>query len=138
MESKEKICPECNMCKSMDEFSRDKSRKTGRQTYCKECRKHYYIDNIDKVAEYRNGSNGYYQQWLEFIEVDKLKCSVCGYDKSFAALDYHHNDPMSKDFEIGWFMGRPATEKNKRVLLIELSKCTLLCSNCHRELHAKN
>lgn len=132
---KDKKCPKCKICKPITEFSKDKSRKSGYQTYCKKCRKHYYKNNVDKVAGYRNS---YYQQWLEFIEVDRLRCSVCGYNKSFAALDFHHNDPTIKNFEIGWFMGRPATEKNKRILSRELSKCIILCSNCHREFHAKN
>ena len=65
----------------------------------------------------------------------KLKggcCSVCGYSKSIAALEFHHIDPTKKDFQImsgkvlGW-------EKIKR----ELDKCLLLCANCHREEHER-
>lgn len=58
------------------------------------------------------------------------KCQICGYDKCPAALDFHHVDGREKDFEIS---GRMAWSK---ALEEELAKCTLLCSNCHREVHA--
>ena len=29
------------------------------------------------------------------------KCSVCGYDKCIDALEFHHKNPLEKDFKIG-------------------------------------
>lgn len=61
-----------------------------------------------------------------------VKCSSCGYDQCIAALDFHHKDPLEKDFTIkdiscyGW-------EKIKE----EVSKCIALCANCHRQHHWK-
>lgn len=60
------------------------------------------------------------------------KCLLCGYNKNIKALEFHHKDPKHKDFSIseasnkgmGW-------EKVKK----ELSKCDLVCANCHREIH---
>lgn len=59
------------------------------------------------------------------------KCQNCGYDKSIAALQFHHLDPKEKDFAIssngmtrGWNKVKP-----------ELDKCALLCANCHSEVH---
>jgi hypothetical protein len=59
------------------------------------------------------------------------KCITCGYSKNFAALDFHHTNPETKDFEIG----SGHTRKFESIKQ-ELDKCILLCSNCHRELHA--
>lgn len=57
-------------------------------------------------------------------------CSKCRYNKCLAALDFHHKDPSTKDFEIG----------RKKLLGFdklkpELDKCILLCRNCHAEEH---
>lgn len=60
-----------------------------------------------------------------------LKCSKCGYNRCFAALDLHHLDPALKEFNFKTkLMLKPTEERVK-----ELDKCILLCSNCHRELH---
>lgn len=68
------------------------------------------------------------------IKLLKLKggcCIVCGFNKSKSALDFHHLDPSKKDPDIvltknmGW-------DK----LITEVNKCVILCSNCHRMVHA--
>lgn len=61
------------------------------------------------------------------------KCSKCGYSKCLDALDFHHVDPNKKLYNIGGLHN--TTKKN---ILIEVKKCILICSNCHRELHSKN
>lgn len=60
------------------------------------------------------------------------KCVHCGYDKSIAAMEFHHVDPSKKDFQIS--TGR--TRSWDRVKS-EIDKCVLLCSNCHKEEHEK-
>jgi len=58
------------------------------------------------------------------------KCEVCGYSKCVAALVFHHTDASEKDFSIGGNHCRAwNTVKN------ELDKCSLLCANCHHEIH---
>lgn len=57
------------------------------------------------------------------------KCSVCGYNKCPAALDFHHLNPETKSFNLGKIKGW-LWEK----IVIELDKCILVCSNCHREI----
>ena len=75
------------------------------------------------------------EQWLIFIHADLMKCTVCGYNRCFAALDFHHNDPGSKDFAISTFMQRAFNERNQKILLKELGKCICMCANCHAEFH---
>lgn len=65
------------------------------------------------------------------VEYKGGECERCGYDKSLAALVFHHRDPKEKDFRI--------SEKNRKweQVEIELDKCDLLCSNCHHEEHER-
>jgi len=65
---------------------------------------------------------------LRAIEHMGGKCSKCGYDKCPAAFDFHHLDPREKDFAI-------SSKLSWTVVVEELKKCVLLCSNCHREAH---
>jgi len=54
------------------------------------------------------------------------KCIRCGYNKSNAALDFHHVDRTQKDKN--WINLR---NKPLEQLKNELDKCELLCKNCH-------
>jgi hypothetical protein len=63
----------------------------------------------------------------------ELKCQICGYNKYFEVLDFHHRDPSKKDKLISSFLLQPINEER----LNEVKKCSLLCSNCHREFHLK-
>lgn len=61
-------------------------------------------------------------------------CAICGYDKCDRALEFHHTNPQDKKFSlIAWTM-----HKNPSLVVEELNKCILLCSNCHREMEALN
>lgn len=58
------------------------------------------------------------------------KCSVCGYNKCIASLDFHHPDQSKKDDS---FLKKcNTTWKNMKA---KIKNCVLLCSNCHREYH---
>ena len=59
-------------------------------------------------------------------------CMKCGYDKCIDALEFHHNDPKQKEFQIG-SGNTMAWDRIKE----ELKKCILVCANCHREIHAE-
>lgn len=59
------------------------------------------------------------------------KCIVCDYKKDMAALEFHHVDPLQKEFGIGSGRNTPWGK-----LQIELNKCVLLCCRCHREVHS--
>lgn len=68
----------------------------------------------------------------ELVEYKGGKCEICGYDKCIDALEFHHLDPKEKEFGIS-----NGNIKSLEKLKKEADKCILLCSNCHRELHAK-
>lgn len=60
------------------------------------------------------------------------RCVLCGYDKSFVALEFHHLDPTQKAFGVGEKGVTRAIEKLRE----EARKCSLLCANCHAEVEA--
>lgn len=66
----------------------------------------------------------------ELIQYKGGKCQICGYNKCISALEFHHLDPTQKDFTIS------GGTKSFKTLKPEVDKCILVCSNCHREIHA--
>lgn len=70
------------------------------------------IDNIRNLRNARKSSG----------------CEICGYNRCLDALDFHHLH--NKKFEVN----------NRKVgylkMMKEMSKCIVVCANCHREIHA--
>lgn len=60
------------------------------------------------------------------------KCKLCNYNNCFSALEFHQLDPSKKEFSIGNDGQIRSWDRIKN----ELQKCVLLCSNCHKEVHA--
>ena len=89
-----------------------------------------------------NNPNNYQQQKLrglkrkyEAVQLRGGRCERCGYNENLAALDFHHRDPQTKNFQIDM---RSFSNTNLDTLKEELDKCDLLCANCHREVHHPN
>lgn len=59
-------------------------------------------------------------------------CALCGYDRSMAALQFHHRDPADKEFHIAQRGGARSISAARQ----EAAKCVLLCANCHAEVEA--
>ena len=64
------------------------------------------------------------------------KCQICGYNKCYQALEFHHLNPEEKEFNIAQML-RQSSTLNEDIMKKELEKCILVCSNCHREIHAR-
>lgn len=81
--------------------------------------------NYSRVKKHRKNRK------LFCVEYKDGKCLICGYNKCMSALDFHHLDPLTKDFNIsnksGWSIER---------VKIELDKCILVCNRCHQEIHS--
>ena len=104
-------------CKRCGDTEPDNFYKSnGAKTKCKKCH----------TMEVHHAKRKIKERAVEYLG---STCSVCGYDKSVWALEFHHKDPSIKDF--GWGNTRKGWEKLKP----ELDKCVLVCTNCHREEH---
>jgi hypothetical protein len=90
----------------------------GRGYYrCKRCR-------ADSVTRHRRK--------LKEVLVEEAGgcCIVCGYDRSYRALEFHHLDPQEKRLQ----MSANGVTLSLDALRAEVLKCVLLCSNCHAEV----
>ncbi len=75
-----KICPTCNQVKSLSEFHKDKSKKDGLHSTCKNCYKIYYQTNSERLKRnnkiYReNNKNKIKQKTTKYKITNKSKIS---------------------------------------------------------------
>jgi transposase len=82
----------------------------------------------------RSEQIGRHRRRLEQLLVDEAGgcCQSCGYDRSLSALEFHHVDPDDK--RLGISAG--GLTLSLESLRAEVTKCVLLCSNCHAEVEA--
>lgn len=129
-----KICCTCKLSKNLTEFRKDKSKVDGYRHECKECSKLYhkakYTEQYGEKAKLRARET--HAKLREHLLQYRLEhpCICCGEDEP-ACLDFHHLDPNEKDFQIAGSQQRSWTK-----ILAEIEKCVVLCSNCHRKVHA--
>lgn len=84
---------------------------------CKRCRR-------ERVAEWRRRAK------RTLVDEAGGRCAVCGYDKTPAALHFHHLDPSKKEFGLAMAGNTRSFERMRT----EARKCVLLCGNCHVEV----
>lgn len=97
-------------------------------------RRDWYYRNRKKVIannrEYTKKNRKIISDWLINLK-STLKCETCG-EPHPACLEFHHKEPEKKVkciancIRAGWNIDRIKTE---------ISKCKVLCSNCHQKLH---
>lgn len=82
-------------------------------------------------------SFGMIQSWHKWLkETVGSSCEICGYDRSWRALEFHHIDAENKRFGISNYTRRNGfTPENKELVKEELENTILICANCHREVH---
>lgn len=113
-----KECAKCYQILTIDNFN---IKPSGAFTsYCKKCN-HEVKYSILKRRK------------IEILNIFGNKCSICGYDKCKAALEFHHTNPNEKEFSLS-----NAKTTNLDKLMLEMNKCILVCSNCHKEIHYPN
>lgn len=105
----------------------------------KECKKHgltlhIWSENRWKCKKCRTEAVQKRREKLKEMAIQYKggKCCICGYNKYQGALEFHHLNPSEKDFAISSSGYTRSWEEVKS----ELGKCILVCSNCHREIHA--
>lgn len=59
-------------------------------------------------------------------------CGKCGYSANLAALQFHHRNASEKSFKLDM---RILSNRRWEAIVEEVSKCDLLCGNCHAETH---
>ena len=142
----EKVCTKCKILKDYSYFCSDKRALDGKNSACKSCEKKRaqdYLSNPDNLKK-RNASCKIWaknnKSKIDNIQKNfrikrrdilwdlkkKSPCTDCGYYYHPVVMDYDHVSD-DKSYEVG----KMKTHKQK-TMLEEISKCELVCSNCHR------
>ena len=114
----------CEICEKKFET------KSATRIYCYDCSEESTRD--DKETRKHQKTILRRSMKLQAIKLLGGKCSICGYNKCVDALEFHHENPKNKEFKLG--AGNTMEWKDYKK---EVSKCILLCSNCHKEIHSK-
>jgi predicted nucleic-acid-binding Zn-ribbon protein len=100
-----------------------------RKAYHKEqSRKHYEANKEAVIQKTADKKKAFRIEWQEYKAT--LACTKCGFSHS-AALDFHHENPEEKEYNIHRLLSNGQYAKLHK----ELKKCIVLCANCHRIHH---
>jgi hypothetical protein len=125
-----KICPRCKVCFPITEFRFQNISKNLRYSYCRACRslilKDHYRRNKDAYLK-RNAR--FRLRNSEIIREYKTKpCADCGVQYPYYVMDFDHRRGEIKVINLA-----NASRMTRPKILEEISKCDVVCSNCHRE-----
>jgi hypothetical protein len=94
-------------------------------------RRNWYRKN--QKHEYNRIKNRLIELKIWFRELkSSTGCTQCS-ENHWACLEYHHLDSKTKDREVSRMV---SDGMGRERILAEMTKCVILCSNCHRKLHA--
>lgn len=130
-------CKRCGQLKDVSHFNKVSNRKRGYHVWCKECLKEYdhnrHLAQHDKIMNQKYKRRHLIHTWL--IENKKnLYCVKCG-ENDPCCLEFHHLNPSEKEFNISDAIKNGYSIKR---IELEMKKCIVLCSNCHKKEHANN
>lgn len=129
-----KTCTVCKQEKDLSMFNKNKNKKDGYQTLCRECSnarsRKYYTDNIEHHKKETNRRRKEYKK-LAQAYVRKLKestpCADCGSFYPWPVMDFDHQREKVED------VSRLVNNGSSlNTIKDEIDKCEIVCANCHR------
>jgi hypothetical protein len=116
-------------------FTKDKNGKYGRTNLCSTCaaKKRMAWASENRVAVNKDQSQRKQKNKVKVIKLLGSSCQKCGLEyegKNASVFDLHHLDPSEKEHRPSDVL-RQSWKKIEK----EISKCVLLCANCHRLEH---
>lgn len=136
-----KVCNLCGIEKPISEFRSRvySSGNIGYHSMCNDCdvdyKRQHYLNNKDKyLKKAKRNSKKYKYENVRFV-VEYLQnagCFMCGISDP-VVLEFHHRDASTKEHNLSNMYLSYSLEKVKK----EIEKCDVICSNCHRRLHAE-
>lgn len=130
-----KICPQCKQEKHVSDFGKNVTRSDGLSRLCTLCKREkdreYYKNNSERPSKLKERKHRIYKENREFIRgyLQAHPCEHCGFT-DIRALDFHHKDPTQKEYNISMML-----YFSQERIKLEIEKCSVLCSNCHRIEH---
>lgn len=146
-----KTCKKCGASKPESEFPVVTTSKAYVTNTCKECKREYSRNRYRSMtAEQRKNYNEAKREWYagegrastgkrQRREYSSFKKTIRDYKSSFGCLRCGEKDPYALDFHhiAEKLTNISMSHKSvNSVALKEISKCIVLCANCHRKLHA--
>jgi len=131
----EKYCGTCKSIKTISEFNKNKNKKDGFNSICRECSnrrsKEYYSENSEhhkKVIRIRSQRTIRENRDKLIQYLMNQKCVDCG-ETNIIVLDFDHKDDVNKVANISNLIHSGC---NWKKINSEIEKCDIRCANCHR------
>src|ERR1700693_6361516 len=134
-----RVCSKCSISKELNEFYQRKIHRSGEYyEKCKECmktrgRSYYYKNHKRQLALALLRKRRYIEDRKKFIEnfkKDKV-CIDCGKIYPPWIMDFDHREGSTKIRSISWMILHDTSNFEK--IKLEITKCDLVCANCHRQ-----
>lgn len=145
-----KKCSKCKKTKDILMFNRLSGTLDGRQYWCKECaqkkRLDWYHNRGGKTLETKRQRKTYVQHrakvregmWkrkLRLVQLAGGKCADCsltpGQDWPLNCFEFHHIGEKT----VVSMQRLIRSDKSMPLAIEEISRCVLLCANCHKRRH---
>jgi hypothetical protein len=132
-----KTCRKCGVDKDESEFSKKKESLDGLQPYCRDCNSAQYEawysshkkQRVKYCTNLTAANRKRLTQWYHELKTSK-PCKDCGQTYSPWVMEYDHIGVQKKSRDVSKMVARNCS---KEAILKEISKCELVCANCHRE-----
>lgn len=130
-------CARCQARKPAEDFAWRRIAKGQRDTYCRPCRAAYkqehYAKNKQRYIEAANRRN-------RLLRTERTEWLV-EYFRSHPCVDCGEADPVVLDFDHlrdkSFQIGQALNYRKWSLILEEIEKCEVVCSNCHRRRTAR-
>lgn len=130
---------QCSLCKKIKphtEFYKCKTYKHRKECsyYCKECSKSkgklQYDNNPNRIQINKRTKEKNRAKKKKLVELFGNVCYDCKQSFPEFCYDFHHLDMTTKEHNPSYFI-----KMSEKRAMEELTKCVMLCSNCHRIRH---
>lgn len=123
-----KKCPRCKKNRLTKFFSKNKAKTDGLAYFCKTCQRQYTNRHYKKNKDYYVTKAQRHKDVLilEMRNRKSLPCTDCKLTWPWFVMDFDHVRGKKR------FNLADGHRKSSSALKLELAKCDLVCSNCHR------
>jgi hypothetical protein len=127
----ERKCARCGQVKPLHDFGKKKRRPNDYQSYCRPCQSEYHREHYRKNKDaYLASVRRRFGRLQVLLRAAKDKpCADCGVRYPYYVMDLDHREGVEKIGPLAHFLKKHSI----RLLVAEIAKCDVVCSNCHRE-----
>jgi hypothetical protein len=130
-----KTCTKCKEELPLERFNKRSQDTNKYQSWCRSCKTNlesrwYHMSEDNKRRRNKQVLERIRNNKKKAVEYLGGKCYDCGGVFHPAVYDFHHKNPNEKEEA-----PTDVLHKSWDKILLEIDKCELLCSNCHRLRH---